>query len=458
MLDEMSGLVLDVKGGPGATGVDTCDDFYMELPPDNTRTRFLQSASYFAVDEGLRRALAGEMQATFAVHDSDLPYRVHSYYALSPLETTDISAATAFITEQAIKAQSISDGRHHTLGRIAGLQPSAKPELGIVDRWKGVQSPGIARIHEAFVTRAFGDNSLVIVREYKPLATSLASRLAEWRAPASESFLWSIVLQLASALNAIHGAGLAAWLLCPSTVWITPAGRVYIACGGLADLLALCRGESLAAAQQRDLRSIGQLLSAILHAGAEGAAAAHGQLPLEAAVGPGFSARFRELAIYLSRQRTHVVTTDDIVRLAGSRALAELDAVRREADVLLGGLRLEMANGRLARLLCKMGFVSERAGGAGEPGWTETGDRYLVALFRDYVFHAVDENGVPATDMAHVIGNLNKLDAGSGEKVMLVSRDDKSCLVVSYSEIKRSIESAYGELLASAQVAARAWK
>ena len=36
-----------------------------------------------------------------------------------------------------------------------------------------------------------------------------------------------------------------------------------------------------------------------------------------------------------------------------------------------------------------------------------------------------------------------QLDAGLDEKIMLVSRDDSSCLVVSYREIKTCVEAAY---------------
>lgn len=44
-----------------------------------------------------------------------------------------------------------------------------------------------------------------------------------------------------------------------------------------------------------------------------------------------------------------------------------------------------------------------------DPGWSETGDRYLIKLFRDYVFHQVDENGRPVVDMVHVLTCLNKV-------------------------------------------------
>jgi PAB-dependent poly(A)-specific ribonuclease subunit 3 len=46
-------------------------------------------------------------------------------------------------------------------------------------------------------------------------------------------------------------------------------------------------------------------------------------------------------------------------------------------------------------------------------------------------------------DLSHVLVSLNKLDSGLDEKIMLVSRDDQSCLVVSYREIKACIEAAY---------------
>lgn len=51
--------------------------------------------------------------------------------------------------------------------------------------------------------------------------------------------------------------------------------------------------------------------------------------------------------------------------------------------------------------------------------WAETGDRYMLKLFRDYVFHQVTEDGRPWIDMAHIVQCLNKLDAGVPEKVKI---------------------------------------
>jgi PAB-dependent poly(A)-specific ribonuclease subunit 3 len=41
--------------------------------------------------------------------------------------------------------------------------------------------------------------------------------------------------------------------------------------------------------------------------------------------------------------------------------------------------------------------------------WAETSDRYLLKLFRDYVFHQVSEQGEPIIDLSHVLSCLNKV-------------------------------------------------
>lgn len=81
-----------------------------------------------------------------------------------------------------------------------------------------------------------------------------------------------------------------------------------------------------------------------------------------------------------------------------------------------------------------------------DPRWAETGDRYIIKLFRDYVFHQIDEHGRPVIDISHVLTCLNKLDAGVDEQIVLVSRDEQSCLIVSYREIRTCLENSFREL------------
>lgn len=44
-----------------------------------------------------------------------------------------------------------------------------------------------------------------------------------------------------------------------------------------------------------------------------------------------------------------------------------------------------------------------------DPRWAETGDRYIIKLFRDHVFHQVDARGKPVLNLTHVFVNLNKV-------------------------------------------------
>lgn len=69
----------------------------------------------------------------------------------------------------------------------------------------------------------------------------------------------------------------------------------------------------------------------------------------------------------------------------------------------------ELENGRFVRLLAKFNFINERPEFARDPRWSETGDRYIVKLFRDYVFHQLDEHGRPVVNLSHVLTCLNKV-------------------------------------------------
>jgi PAB-dependent poly(A)-specific ribonuclease subunit 3 len=269
------------------------------------------------------------------------------------------------------------------------------------------------------------------------------------RAPPTEDQLWSYLVQLTAALRALHSAGLAARppALAPSKVLLCGPGRVRLAAAGVGDALAGAPPADAARAQRDDLAALGQLVLAL------GGAPPGGQLP------PSLD----HLAAHHSRELCHVVAGLLAAREGGGfaswralaaaladRPLAELDAAAVRCDVLGNELQKECENGRLARLLVKLGMVVERPGLGGDERWAETGDRYLLKLFRDFVFHQVDARGAPVVDWGAAVEALNKADAGVAEKVLLLSRDGASMLVVSYEDVRRCVQTAYGELSAAA--------
>eukprot|EP00003_Mantamonas_plastica_P018566 TRINITY_DN3035_c0_g1_i1.p1 TRINITY_DN3035_c0_g1~~TRINITY_DN3035_c0_g1_i1.p1 ORF type:complete len:126 (-),score=46.35 TRINITY_DN3035_c0_g1_i1:150-527(-) len=116
-------------------------------------------------------------------------------------------------------------------------------------------------------------------------------------------------------------------------------------------------------------------------------------------------------------------------------------------DGLLDELSKEIENGRLFRIMCKLGFINERPHHNNDDQWSETADRYLLKLFRDFVFHQVSEEGKPVLDLVHVVECLNKLDIGYTEKITLMSRDQKDILVVSYEDLKKCVEKSFMDLM-----------
>lgn len=52
-----------------------------------------------------------------------------------------------------------------------------------------------------------------------------------------------------------------------------------------------------------------------------------------------------------------------------------------------------------------------------DSNWSETGDRYLLKLFQDYVLHPSSDDGRPWVDLAHIVSCMNRLDTASQDKV-----------------------------------------
>ncbi|KAK4048450.1 PAB-dependent poly(A)-specific ribonuclease subunit 3 [Microbotryomycetes sp. JL201] len=373
--------------------------------------------------------------------------------------------------------------------------------IASIEKWARIRHPGIVSVREAFTTRAFGDQSIIFVYDYHPLSATLyeahlspnaalppnpwsnpshlnhrqnapfqqpsqhiphspfrsrlppgpsgsnlhtntGGHLGGGSGPLSlavpERVLWSYIVQIASALKAVHNSGLAVRNLDPNRIIVTGKNRVRIAGCGALDVLAWDGGMQHAGYQHDDLLAFGKLIVAL----ACGSNTAIHNLPKSIDhISRVFSPDLKNLVLYLLSKPGPRKTVDEALILMGSRVVEELNSSLTAEDSLESELMRELENGRLVRLLIKFGFINERPEFDHDPRWAETGDRYLIKLFRDYVFHQVDENGRPVTDLSHVITCLNKLDAGVDEKIMLVSRDEQSCLI-----IKNCVDGAFLDL------------
>ncbi len=323
-----------------------------------------------------------------------------------------------------------------------------------VKEWRRVDCGGVVTVHDAFTTRAFGDSSLIFVTDYHPLSKTLveahfpiAGRFGgRSTTNVPESVLWTYIVQIASALKSIHGANLAARCLESSKVLLTDKNRVRLSACSVLDVVHHDSQRPLSELQQEDLQLFGKLILSI------GTLSVSPIQNIKLAIDQacrGYSAEVRDSLVWLLTPAvaSATKTIDEFLRAISGHVVASLDSTFHEADRLTSELSRELENGRLARLLMKLGTINERQEYESDRSWSEHGERYMLKLFRDYVFHQVDAAGNPVLDIGHMIRCLNRLDVGVDEKILLTSRDDQTTFVISYKELKKQVAAAFGDLM-----------
>ena len=342
------------------------------------------------------------------------------------------------------KVVSSEDSLPYALRRFDNVKCSHKVASAALDAWRRVRHPGVVRLHRCFVLQ----RALFFVHEHYPGATTLKERYIDRRGPLlQERLLWSYVCQAGAALRAIHGAQLACRSLKATHVLRTSGGRLRIGCVGVADVLEFEARKQLGELQKEDVASLGRLvLSLATRSMVDDKTDANTLSNCVAFVAMNYTQELHELTVSLLTEP--LLSIFDVCGMMAGHMIDELDMAHGMSDAYESQLLNEFESGRSLRLLMKLGFVNERPEYGVDKQWSETGDRYVLKLFRDYVFHQADEAGNPVLDVGHVVSSLNKLDAGDSEKVVLASRDGQALLVVSFADVARCLESAYDELLA----------
>ncbi|ORX51326.1 hypothetical protein DM01DRAFT_1347129 [Hesseltinella vesiculosa] len=440
---------------PPPSGFQHPIDMMNMMPPGPMDPYFMMHAGFprqpsFFIPDNLREQLTRRNESMLAtVPGHDLPQEVHVYHSLCPLE--DKPGQCFGHPSWIYKAMSSTDGQIYALVRIEGFRLVNEMAMSVVESWRHIRHCNIVSVREAFTTRAFGDSSLIFVFDFHPCAMTLYHAHFSPAAQAAygqnmmipETTLWSYITQITSALKAVHSSGLAARNIEPSKILVTGKHRLRLNCASIMDVIQFDGGQQVTRYQQEDLLSFGKLIIAL----ACNSMQSFHNLPQSFEyISRYYSPDVKNLILYLLSKPMPTKSIDEVISLIGPRSLHDINCSQLYTDALEHELSKELENGRIVRLMCKLGFINERPEFDMDPRWSETGDRYIIKLFRDYVFHQVDESGVPVVDMAHVLSCLNKLDAGVDEKIMLMSRDEQSCLIVSYKEIKNCIAAAFNDI------------
>jgi PAB-dependent poly(A)-specific ribonuclease subunit 3 len=363
----------------------------------------------------------------------ELPMHYHSAYPLyNPLSAMGMagsegSGGSCFgYPTSLFKVTDQVDSQLYALRRFDNVRTSPSVVANVMSRWQEIRHPGIVSLYGITLEKG----AVFFSYAYHAGAQTLKQRYIDQAGPLlGESLLWRLLIQMLSAMRLVHGRGLAVRVVEPAHVILTSGTCARLSSVAVLDILEFESRKSMADLQQDDLVKLARLMLSLVNRALVNSKNTEDAIVL---LKQHYSIDFqRVIGALLSGKLT--VTQICNNPTVADRIHDELDTSMAATDALHSHLRNEYENGRLLRLLMKLGFINERPGDE----WSETGDQYLLKLFRDHVFHQVTGEGLPILDAGHVITALNKLDAGDPEDILMSSRDGKDLLVVSYTDVQR---------------------
>ncbi|KAL3922034.1 MAG: hypothetical protein SGILL_002422 [Bacillariaceae sp.] len=346
------------------------------------------------------------------------------------------------------------DGKLYCLRRFDNVK-SVNPKIAatVMDQWSRLEHPGIASFQQCFVAQ----RAVFFVHRYIP---GVQSMLQVTNPPTfDEAVIWSAICQMVAIIRRVHGAGLAVRTLDMRHTLVQMDSlrlRVYLNCLGVVDALEFESRKSFQQLQAEDMRNLGRwVLSMVTGTNITAQTDAQTLQNCERYCMQNYSRELRHFILTLIRSQAPPSILD-VARTLSARLMDDLDGTQLALQRTERALAHEYESGRALRLLLKLGFVNERPENGVNRRWSQSGDCYVLTLFRDYgkllksvltLFHQADGAGNPVMDLGHVVTALNKVDTADEEKIVLSSRDGKSMMVVSYADVARSLESAYHELV-----------
>ncbi|CAD5215062.1 unnamed protein product [Bursaphelenchus okinawaensis] len=353
--------------------------------------------------------------------------------------------------EYTYKGMNVNDGLTYSIHRISGVRQLSPYVMSQLDNWRRISNSNIVRFHEVVQTCAWSDNSVLFIYEFQPLAETILKHFfhsngtlkskysGQGVTGLSEQLAWSFIIQISSAIRTIHSSQMASRCIDVNRIMVNASGRFVITGSGIPDALSE-PNKNLISLQIEDLRMFGAVLCALLNGSING----HSNVNIDM----HYSSDLRNVIKVLCSAHANpnrVTSINEIMPMVGARFYAQVEALQIRIDLLENDLVKELQNGRLFRLLCMLCTVTDR-NLPKEPFWSEQSERYMLKLFRDFVFHQVDPYGRPVMDLEHVVLSLNKLDSGVDEMVQLASSDNENILLNSYKQLRQYLEGSFDYL------------
>lgn len=433
------------------------------------------TANLMFIPNDLRENLQKKNEATLqTLPRSNLPDHINIYHSLVPIDNSfDLKSKVWDVPTNLFKVFSNVDSNAYALRKIENaskIRIINESPFKTIKKWRNIKCANIVHLQDAFTTMSFGEESLnlIVVYDYYPNSTTLLEqhvtrKLGGKLEPVTEEVLWNYIIQITNALMTIHARDLTARSsLDLSKIIVTNKNRIRLSSVGVDDILLHDEDEKKInedgfvafnhSLKIEDIKAFGRLLHDLI--------ALSKSQTYKTLTGTKFFDYLKKYNVY-SPELVKVIeilnsveSTFDLSKFnekcLAPHLMKTINGLQDAYDTIESQLTSELENSRLFRLISKINFVLDRPDSAKSSNandFNENNNKYIIKLFKDYIFGQYDEFGKPVVDLSKVLINLNKLDAGIEEKILLVSRDDKSCIIVSYKEIRDIVDSLFRSLI-----------
>mmetsp|Transcript_18740 Transcript_18740/g.16968 ORF Transcript_18740/g.16968 Transcript_18740/m.16968 type:complete len:824 (+) Transcript_18740:57-2528(+) len=446
----------------------------------------------------------------------EIPIRYQSIYQLDHESTIRDSYGSFGYPSIVYKVVDKTDSNVYALRRFDNIRISPAVIKNAPSKWFTINHSSIVPLYH--INQEMG--ALFFTYAYYPGAQTLKQRFIDQPGPPlNESLIWRITIQLLSAIRYIHSQNMAIRAISPIHVLLTSGSIARINSVGVIDITEFESHKSLNELQIDDYIKLAYTLLSLTYKGIvtnKNVDQAINKLQqyfspklnkliqllistntfidkqidrsidnsidrsidrlvdrsidIDGFIGIGLNPSAPVFKSIPNQLSTFHSIIQSIEQLVTDSLFDEYNSLSVMNDNLSTQLRCEYENSRLLNLVIKLGLINERPGNNTSSNyksinddWSEVGDRYILKLFRDYLFHQsiiltndkvidkLDRSNdsskvIPAIDIGHIISSLNKLDAGDSEQIVLSSRDNKDLFIVTYYDVKRCLEDAISEL------------
>lgn len=336
---------------------------------------------------------------------------------------------------------------------LVRIQNSNSQSSNLVRGFRMVTHPNIVKLKNVFYSPDFitrndeKKNELILVYDYTDFAETLYQLFIFDRRLNSpkENDMWSFICQIFSALKYLHSKGLYYGCMHLRKVLLSPQmKRIHLNAIGQYKLFNDTSSTTMDELQTKDIRDTARILLQLALCEKEEILEKDFDNKIDQ-----LSGKFTKGFIsFLKTLHSDKWTAKDVIKQhLGLHMMQEANTLHSHNDTMERELTKEIENGRLFRLLVKLNHVVQRIAYDPHPGrWEKQGDYYILKLFYNMLFRPQKKiNGI--IDWVHIVENLNKLDVGASESVLLASEDNQTILTLSYREIRECFQSAWRELV-----------